>query len=258
MTNKQIAKDSISLVLFGYVINTLWSVGSNWAYLLAGDDDDEKKKMIKDALIVGLLSPITGIPLFGSFAEDWMWSALRGSYYDSTLLSTPLTDEIERTASNAYKLAKSISKDDDRRTLFIAAEFAKSLVNLCIKTGTGINPDLLTNMVYGVINAAQSDFDSVSDFRDLILTIINAPAESREKLIIDELGITEEGLNESLSQGEITEIYDKFVDRRIERQKGILAPFAKEDYQTIKTAGKQFKKQVRERVELKQEDNGKD
>lgn len=258
MTNKQIAKDSISLVLFGYVMNTLWSLGSNWAYLLAGDDDDEKKKMIKDALIVGLLSPITGIPLFGSFAEDWMWSALRGSYYDSTLLSTPLTDEIERTASNAYKLAKSISKDDDRRTLFIAAEFAKSLVNLCIKTGTGINPDLLTNMVYGVINAAQSDFDSVSDFRDLILTIINAPAESREKLIIDELGITEEGLNESLSQGEITEIYDKFVDRRIERQKGILAPFAKEDYQTIKTAGKEFKKQVRERVELKQEDNGKD
>lgn len=258
MTNKQIAKDSISLVLFGYVMNTLWSLGSNWAYLLAGDDDDEKKKMIKDALIVGLLSPITGIPLFGSFAEDWMWSALRGSYYDSTLLSTPLTDEIERTASNAYKLAKSISKDDDRRTLFIAAEFAKSLVNLCIKTGIGINPDLLTNMVYGVINAAQRDFDSVSDFRDLILTIINAPAESREKLIIDELGITEEGLNESLSQGEITEIYDKFVDRRIERQKGILAPFAKEDYQTIKTAGKQFKKQVRERVELKQEDNGKD
>ena len=258
MTNKQIAKDSISLVLFGYVMNTLWSLGSNWAYLLAGDDDDEKKKMIKDALIVGLLSPITGIPLFGSFAEDWMWSILRGSYYDSTLLSTPLTDEIERTVSNSYKLAKSISKDDDRRTLFIAVEFAKSLVNLCVKTGIGINPDLLTNMVYGVINAAQSDFDSVSDFRDLILTIINAPAESREKLIIDELGITEEGLNESLSQGEITEIYDKFVDRRIERQKGILAPFAKEDYQTIKTAGKQFKKQVRERVELKQEDNGKD
>ena len=258
MTNRQIAKDSISLVLFGYVMNTLWSLGSNWAYLLAGDDDDEKKKMIKDALIVGLLSPITGIPLFGSFAEDWMWSILRGSYYDSTLLSTPLTDEIERTVSNSYKLAKSISKDDDRRTLFIAAEFAKSLVNLCVKTGIGINPDLLTNMVYGVINAAQSDFDSVSDFRDLILTIINAPAESREKLIIDELGITEEGMNESLSQGEITEIYDKFVDRRIERQKGILAPFAKEDYQTIKTAGKQFKKQVRERVELKQEDNGKD
>lgn len=258
MTNRQIAKDSISLVLFGYVMNTLWSLGSNWAYLLAGDDDDEKKKMIKDALIVGLLSPITGIPLFGSFAEDWMWSILRGSYYDSTLLSTPLTDEIERTVSNSYKLAKSISKDDDRRTLFIAAEFAKSLVNLCVKTGIGINPDLLTNMVYGVINAAQSDFDSVSDFRDLILTIINAPAESREKLIIDELGITEEGMNESLSQGEITEIYDKFVDRRIERQKGILAPFAKEDYQTIKTEGKQFKKQVRERVELKQEDNGKD
>ena len=258
MTNRQIAKDSISLVLFGYVMNTLWSLGSNWAYLLAGDDDDEKKMMIKDALIVGLLSPITGIPLFGSFAEDWMWSILRGSYYDSTLLSTPLTDEIERTVSNSYKLAKSISKDDDRRTLFIAAEFAKSLVNLCVKTGIGINPDLLTNMVYGVINAAQSDFDSVSDFRDLILTIINAPAESREKLIIDELGITEEGMNESLSQGEITEIYDKFVDRRIERQKGILAPFAKEDYQTIKTAGKQFKKQVRERVELKQEDNGKD
>lgn len=258
MTNRQIAKDSISLVIFGYVLNTLWSLGSNWAYLLAGDDDDEKKKMIKDALIVGLLSPITGIPLFGSFAEDWMWSILRGSYYDSTLLSTPLTDEIERTVSNSYKLAKSISKDDDRRTLFIAAEFAKSLVNLCVKTGIGINPDLLTNMVYGVINAANSDFDSVSDFRDLLFTIINAPAESREKLIIDELGITEEGLNERLSQGEIEEIFNKFVDRRIERQKGIIAPFAKEDYQTRKTAGKEFKKQVRERVELKQEDNGKD
>lgn len=258
MTNRQIAKDSISLVIFGYVLNTLWSLGSNWAYLLAGDDDDEKKKMIKDALIVGLLSPITGIPLFGSFAEDWMWSILRGSYYDSTLLSTPLTDEIERTVSNSYKLAKSISKDDDRRTLFIAVEFAKSLVNLCVKTGIGINPDLLTNMVYGVINAANSDFDSVSDFRDLLFTIINVPAESREKLIIDELGITEEGLNERLSQGEIEEIFNKFVDRRIERQKGIIAPFAKEDYQTRKTAGKEFKKQVRERVELKQEDNGKD
>ena len=173
--NISIAKDVANVVIFGFVMQLAWNLGSSLMYLVFGDDDDEKEKMWEDAAMHALAGPVEGLS-GGSVISEVYNMARSGkniSNYNFQLL--PIMSDLQTTMRHM--------EQDKVRGI-------QDIVNLLISMGIGVNPQTITDGVVSIVDAADGDLGVGKEIGMLMLRIAQVPQSQLDQLYIDELGMS--------------------------------------------------------------------
>jgi hypothetical protein len=187
MYRRQMWRDMVDVVVFGYILQAAWNLAPYLPYLMAGDDDDEKKKMLEDALrhaMFGGIEGLTGGSLMSEVGNlAWQIAAedddkklqslkQRARYQDFNLL--PLMSDLQSVMNKSLTGDKSALVDG---------------VNLLIQSGIGVNPQTFTDAVVATIDAFNGDFGAWKEFAFAVARIMQTPSGAMDMLYIDELGM---------------------------------------------------------------------
>ena len=173
--NRSWYQDAINTLLFGFVMQFAWNLGSYMAYLLGGDDENEKDAMLEDAAMHAIAGPIEGLT-GGSVASDVYNMARSGqkiSNYQFNLL--PIIGDLQTTTKHL--------EQDLVRGL-------NDIVNLVIQAGVGVNPQTITDVVSAIVDATNGDMETGKEIAMLMMRIAQVPQSQLDKLYIDELGLS--------------------------------------------------------------------
>jgi hypothetical protein len=173
--NISIAKDVANLVIFGFVMQLAWNLGSSLMYLVFGDDDDEKEAMWEDAAMHALAGPVEGLSGGNVISEVYNMarSGKKISNYNFQLL--PIMSDLQTTM-------KHMEQDKVRGI--------QDIVNLVIQAGVGVNPQTITDAVVAIVDAADGDLGVGKEIGMLLLRISQVPQSQLDQLYIDELGMS--------------------------------------------------------------------
>lgn len=173
--NISIAKDVANVVIFGYVMQFMWNLGSNLIYLIFGDDDDEKGKMWEDAALHALAGPVEGLSGGSVISEVYNMarSGKKISNYNFQLL--PVMSDLQTTMRHM--------EQDKVRGI-------QDIVNLVIQAGVGVNPQTITDAAVAIVDAADGDLGVGKEIGMLMLRIAQVPQSQLDQLYIDELGMS--------------------------------------------------------------------
>lgn len=141
----------LSAAMYGFLLNTIWTTGSNVFKYLFADDDDEDESLIKDVLISLGLSPVRNTAV-GSWAE----SIINGFAVNPSLL-----------LGEVNKLLESIKADENKR-------WDKTIAYLAIKmvSSMAVGADIETLVrIYEGIEGMIADGVDVED----IMALVSAP-----------------------------------------------------------------------------------
>ena len=173
-------KDLTDVAVFGYICQLAWNASAYLNYIIFGDDGDDKWEMVRDCAwhaIGGGVEGLTG----GNLISDNTYAAIKswftGDKANMDWTTLPLRSDIE-------KLSKRFDSDK--------IVFLNDLINLAFQVGVGTNPQTVADIVYGVWDACNGDFETAQAFKYAMLRIICAPQSQVDKLWIDELGLTKE------------------------------------------------------------------
>lgn len=179
--HRQIRRDILRQLVFGWVLPGLWSLGGYWTYLLFGDDDDEKDKAMDDVKSRMVTAPLEGLT-GGDVVSNVVSMALRHEWstYGMTK-DMPLGTEFERAARNLVG-GKHLEALND-------------MINLAVQMGVGVNPKTIEDMVIGVedmIEACNGDVELAHEGVICAARILNCPRSQVDKLYFDEIGMSGE------------------------------------------------------------------
>jgi hypothetical protein len=173
--NISIAKDVANVVIFGFVMQLAWNLGSSLMYLAFGDDDDEKGKMWDDAAMHALAGPVEGLSGGSVISEVYNMarSGKKISNYNFQLL--PIMSDLQTTMRHM--------EQDKVRGM-------QDIVNLVIQAGVGVNPQTITDAAVAIVDAADGDLGVGKEIGMLLLRISQVPQSQLDQLYIDELGMS--------------------------------------------------------------------
>lgn len=173
--NISIAKDVANVVIFGFVMQLAWNLGSSLMYLVFGDDDDEKEKMWEDAALHALAGPVEGLSGGNVISEVYNMarSGKKISNYNFQLL--PIMSDLQTTMRHM--------EQDKVRGM-------QDIVNLVIQAVVGVNPQTITDAAVAIVDAADGDLGVGKEIGMLLLRIAQVPQSQLDQLYIDELGMS--------------------------------------------------------------------
>lgn len=173
--NISIAKDVANVVIFGFVMQLAWNLGSSLIYLIFGDDDDEKERMWEDAALHALAGPVEGLSGGSVISEVYNMarSGKKISNYNFQLL--PIMSDLQTTMRHM--------EQDKVRGI-------QDIVNIVIQIGVGVNPQTITDAAVAIVDAADGDLGLGKEIGLCALRIMQVPQSQLDQLYIDELGMS--------------------------------------------------------------------
>lgn len=191
-------RDIVRVGIFGCALQLAWNLGGYLPYLILGDDDDEKGKMWDDILshtLFGGLEGLTGGDALSAAGNQWVKGdmSLRGVAKDM-----PAVSDLEAIYD---KLGK------DR----VAA--MNDVINLCVQSMVGVNPQTLTDAVVAVMDRFGDDANSQRECALLIARVLNCPPSQLDKIYFDELDASAKEASQ-MTPDEIAERYARYKVRR--------------------------------------------
>jgi hypothetical protein len=168
---KSIATDALGVALYGIILNIIWRLAGNFPYLFFGDDDEKKKELLKDALSYGVYaSPISGM-IGGNIIE----SALdgQGRFVDFLTPAVPFTQDV-------YRAADYIKGDR-------YVEFASQLASILLQTTTGLDPQVVSDLVYRIATTVdtEQDLDAAEKALRMSYAVLSVPQSQYEQILLE-------------------------------------------------------------------------
>lgn len=196
-------------VIFGFAVQFFWNLGKYMTYLVphavgwltgqnGGDDHEKAMEMIGDAGRQALFGPIEG-DLFGNVGSElgnMLASGKSISNYEFAMLPV---------VSDLRNVMKKLDKNE------LAA--ANDMFNIIVQSVAGVNPETVTNMIVGVLDATNGDFGTAKEACLAAMRVLNAPQSAMDELYIDELGMTGKEAK-GMSFDDITKRYIEYKRRR--------------------------------------------
>lgn len=193
-----IVRDLVRVAVFGYGLQLLWNLGAYLPYLILGDNEDEKDKMMNDVFnhtMFGSIEGLTGGDVMSAAGNMWVSGEGNPAYLTKDM---PL-------ASDVLSILKNMDKDQ------VVA--MNDVINLCVQSGLGVNPQSLTDAVTAVMDFCGDDAETSRECALLIARVLNCPQSQIDKIYFDELDASARDASK-MTPSEIAERYARYKVRR--------------------------------------------
>lgn len=232
---RQLKKDVVRLATFGFILPLAWNLGAYLPYIIFGDDEDEKDKMWDDALThayFGSVEGLTGGDVTSSFGN--MWAS--GEWNDRQLTKDmPLASDIS-TIINKFVGEKN-------------SEAINDIINLVIQSGTGVNPQSITDVVVAITDACGDDPRLSHEAAICIMRILQVPQSQLDKMYFDEVGLS----GREISQYTPGQLAQRYAEYRIMRGTPFV-PWTWGDEEQQSKYEKSARKEIKERLAGREDD----
>lgn len=194
--NISLAKDAMSVVLFGYVLNLLWALGEDAIYLLFGDDEEEKDRVKMENAVVAFSGLFEGLTLGGQ-AKEVMTRLYRGeNVRDLGILTTPLETDWNKV----------FQKFQSEGWL----SGAYQLVMTSTESLTGISPQRLVDDYAAVVDVCKGDLEMSRRVMLFVTRLMKVPQSQIDKVYQDwAMGEDDE---------ELLKMAKRYVDYKMNRE----------------------------------------
>ncbi|MDE6277343.1 MAG: hypothetical protein K2M06_04465 [Muribaculaceae bacterium] len=189
-----IIRDLVRVGVFGYVLQFAWNLGAYLPYLILGDNDEEKDKMMDDVFnhsMFGSIEGLTGGDVMSAAGNMWLSGEGNPAYLTKDM---PL-------ASDVLTILKKMDKDQ--------VSAMNDVINLCVQSGLGVNPQSLTDAVTAVIDFCGDDAETSRECALLMARVFNCPQSQIDKIYFDELDASAREASK-MTPSEIAERYARY------------------------------------------------
>lgn len=193
-----IIRDIVRVGVFGYILQLAWNLGAYLPYLILGDDEEEKDKMMDDVFThskFGSIEGLTGGDVMSAAGNMWLTGEGNPAYLTKDM---PL-------ASDVLTILKKMDKDQ--------VSAMNDVINLCVQSGIGVNPQSLTDAVTAVIDYCGDDAETSRECALLMARVFNCPQSQIDKIYFDELDASARAASK-MTPSEIAERYARYKVRR--------------------------------------------
>lgn len=232
---RQLKKDVVRLATFGFILQLAWNLGAYLPYIIFGDDEDEKDKMWDDALThayFGSVEGLTGGDVTSSFGN--MWAS--GEWNDRQLTKDmPLASDIS-TIINKFEGEKN-------------SEAINDIINLVIQSGTGVNPQSITDVVVAITDACGDDPRLSHEAAICVMRILQVPQSQLDKMYFDEVGLS----GREISQYTPGQLAQRYAEYKIMRGTPFV-PWMWGDEEQQSKYEKSAQKKIKERLAGREDD----
>lgn len=201
---RTIRRNMIRVGLFSVGLTTLWNLGANAIYLLAGDDDDEKDTMTTDAILKGMLGgPIEGLA-GGSAISDLIGILATADGVNTdrlrnySLLTTPFFSDIQNVA---------------RKMSYDVPGGIEDISTLLFSSALGVNPKTLTDAAIAIADYSEGDMETAEEIALLLMRIFQVGTATTDNWYIDELGLNSDEARK-MSYDELARRYTVYKARK--------------------------------------------
>ena len=193
-----IIRDLVRVGVFGYVLQFAWNLGEYLPYLILGDNEDEKDKMMDDVFnhsMFGSIEGLTGGDAISAAGNQW----LKGDFnLRGVAKNMPVTSDLEAIYDKMGRDQVSVMND---------------VINLCVQSGIGVNPQSLTDAVTAVMDFCGDDAETSRECALLMARVFNCPQSQIDKIYFDELDASAKAASK-MTPSEIAERYARYKVRR--------------------------------------------
>ena len=193
-----IIRDLVKIGVFGYILQFAWNLGAYLPYLIFGDNEDEKDKMMDDVFnhsMFGSIEGLTGGDVMSAAGNMWLSGEGNPAYLTKDM---PL-------ASDVLSILKKMDKDQ--------VSAMNDVINLCVQSGLGVNPQSLTDAVTAVMDFCGDDAETSRECALLMARVFNCPQSQIDKIYFDELDASARDASK-MTPSEIAERYARYKVRR--------------------------------------------
>ena len=193
-----IIRDLVKIGVFGYILQFAWNLGAYLPYLIIGDNDKEKDNMMDDVFnhsMFGSIEGLTGGDVMSAAGNMWLSGEGNPVYLTKDM---PL-------ASDVLAILKKMDKDQ--------VSAMNDVINLCVQSGIGVNPQSLTDAVTAVMDFCGDDAETARECALVIARVFNCPPSQIDKLYFDELNASAKDASK-MTPSEIAERYARYKVRR--------------------------------------------
>ena len=195
---RNIIRDLARVAVFGFALQFAWNLGAYLPYFLLGDDDQTKAEFWDDVWshsMFGSIEGLTGGDVMSAAGNMWLSGEGNPAYLTKDM---PL-------ASDVLTILKKMDKDQ--------VSAMNDVINVCVQSGIGVNPQSLTDAVTAVIDFCGDDAETARECALLIARILNCPQSQLDKIYFDEIGAT--GIEASkMTPAQIAERYAEYKINR--------------------------------------------
>ena len=193
-----IIRDLVRVGVFGYALQFAWNLGAYLPYLILGDNEDEKDKMMDDVFnhsMFGSIEGLTGGDAISAAGNQW----LKGDFnLRGVAKNMPVTSDLEAIYDKMGRDQVSAMND---------------VINLCVQSGLGVNPQSLTDAVTAVMDFCGDDAETSRECALLMARVFNCPQSQIDKIYFDELDASARDASK-MTPSEIAERYARYKVRR--------------------------------------------
>ncbi|MBD5351903.1 MAG: hypothetical protein HDR86_03645 [Bacteroides sp.] len=193
-----IIRDLVKIGVFGYILQFAWNLGAYLPYLIFGDNEDEKDNMMDDVFnhsMFGSIEGLTGGDVMSAAGNMWLSGEGNPAYLTKDM---PL-------ASDVLSILKKMDKDQ--------VSAMNDVINLCVQSGLGVNPQSLTDAVTAVMDFCGDDAETSRECALLMTRVFNCPQSQIDKIYFDELDASARDASK-MTPSEIAERYARYKVRR--------------------------------------------
>lgn len=193
-----IIRDLVKIGVFGYILQFAWNLGAYLPYLILGDNDEEKDKMMDDVFnhsMFGSIEGLTGGDVMSAAGNMWLSGEGNPAYLTKDM---PL-------ASDVLTILKKMDKDQ--------VSAMNDVINLCVQSGIGVNPQSLTDAVTAIMDFCGDDAETSRECALLMARVFNCPQSQIDKIYFDELDASARDASK-MTPSEIAERYARYKVRR--------------------------------------------
>lgn len=229
-------RDIADVALFGFFVQFGWNMMNNMYYQIFGDDDEEKKEARVDAawhsLYGGQIEGLAGGNILSDLIHMKSTGQNVGSYNFALL---PFVSDMQSM----------LRKTDGSNPRYIEA--ATDAINILIGSGTGVNPQVLTDAIVAGFDACEGDLVAFHETMWFLSRLLQVPQSEQKKFLVDRIG--KEGADgKPLSLEQVASRYGRYVMRR-NAPLGSLAYDGEQEIELEKRYAKQIEDAARKRDE---------
>ena len=227
--NHEVRRSLTRVATFGFVCQMLWNMGSGMWYLLFGDDDKVKKDLMEEASVKALFGSVEGLSYGDQMSENLSALAMGQGHVFGRDKALPIESEMGR-----------VWRDVSGGRW---GELTADLVNLVAMGVTGFNPETLTEVVTGIMDACGGDMTLSNGAAILTGRLVSAPKSTLDKLYFDEVSLIGREAG-SMTPSELSSLYARHEVRR----GYVYTPWMWDDEDALSGAEKKAEKKMKERL----------
>ena len=195
-------RDIVRIGIFGYALQLAWNLGAYLPYLLFGKNADEKDKMWDDVLNHSMFGSVEGLT-----GGDAISAALNQMHKGEMSLRGVAKDM--PAVSDLEAIYDKFGRDN--------TEAMNDVINLCVQSGFGFNPQTLTDAVVAIIDWSDGDMWTAREITLLVARILNCPQSQLDEIYFDEIGMSGEEIAEIPRDKIPEEIAERYAEYKLNR-----------------------------------------